>query len=538
MQLATGFVLDQRYLVERELGRGGVGVVYLARDEQLHSRPVVIKVLLEESYRDDWIKTKFRQEMEALSRLDHPGIVNLLNTGELQDGRPYLVMQYVDGILLRALIRPEGMDLDRTAPLIRQIGDALSAAHERGVLHRDLKPENIMIQSPGSGEQIKIIDFGLAKVMNSQIAKSTSIPNVAGSFSYMSPEQLMARPVSAASDVYSFAVIAYEMITGRRPHNPESLFQLLDMLRSGVRIKPRDLRPSVPHAVDPIILKALSYNAADRPASTSVFGDELASVLLNDPASPAAEETVHFSVVSAPEKRTARYFALWISLVVFTFAALLFSKNTFFRFQSWTFFLSQPQILIPAVVWLVGALGLQLIGFLRGSRSSLYDRIFRSYWFLPIAVFLVGSAALFFASMRGAPVLAGQVVGGNPQAQSCCSLKYSDPRGYRYTFQRDSYYRIRIAPGGHNRLQDYDIQVTLPSELEFADVYVDRAFPLSGSLQLQPSSTNDILKLHLAGDSFSGSREILFTTKYRTPPQSVRISVDLETSGESQAYAF
>ena len=261
-----------------------------------------------------------------------------------------------------------------------------------------------------------------------------------------------------------------------------------------------------------------AQNAADRPASTSVFGDELASVLLNDPASPAAEETVHFSVVR-PGKTHGGYFALWISLVVFTFAALLFSKNTFFRFQSWTFFLSQPQILIPAVVWLVGALGLQLIGFLRGSRSSLYDRIFRSYWFLPIAVFSwVGSAALFFASMCGAPVLAGQVVGGKPQAQSCCSLKYSDPRGYRYTFQRDSYYRIRIAPGGHNRLQDYDIQVTLPSWNSRMCMSTGRFHYPDLTAQLQPSSTNDILKLHLAGDSFSGSREILFTTKYRTLP--------------------
>src|SRR5262245_49593849 len=104
-----GFVLNGRYVVEQELGRGGVGVVYRALDQQLMSRKVVIKVLLENSYRDEWIRTKFRQEMEALSRIDHPGIVHLLDTGELTDGRMFLVIQFIEGTSLRGLIRPEGM---------------------------------------------------------------------------------------------------------------------------------------------------------------------------------------------------------------------------------------------------------------------------------------------------------------------------------------------------------------------------------------------------------------------------------------------
>src|SRR5438067_13604204 len=110
-----GTTLDGRYLIERELGHGGVGVVYLARDQQLMGKPVVIKILLEhvfETDADGWMKKKFRQEIEALARMDHPGIVGVLQAGELPGGRPYLVMQYIEGKILRSVMKPEGMSLD------------------------------------------------------------------------------------------------------------------------------------------------------------------------------------------------------------------------------------------------------------------------------------------------------------------------------------------------------------------------------------------------------------------------------------------
>ena len=142
-----GTTLDGRYLIERELGRGGIGVVYLARDQQLMGKPVVIKILLEQMLRTDddgWVKRKFRQEVEALARIDHPGVVGVLHAGEMADGTPYLVMQYIEGRPLRSVMKSEGMNLQRAAHLIRQIGHALSSAHQRGIYHRDLKPENIM----------------------------------------------------------------------------------------------------------------------------------------------------------------------------------------------------------------------------------------------------------------------------------------------------------------------------------------------------------------------------------------------------------
>ena len=279
----NGTVLDGRYLIESELGRGAIGVVYLARDQQLMGKPVVIKVLLEQVFETDsdgWIKKKFRQEVEALARIDHPGVVGVLHTGEMLDGRPYLVMQYIEGKNLRSVMKPEGMNFAHVAHLIRQIGQALTSAHDRGIYHRDLKPENIMLQALGEGEEhVKLIDFGVATVKDSQVAANRATTMVAGTVSYMAPEQLIGRP-SAASDIYALGVIAYEMLTGRRPFNPDSPYQLLGLQLEGVRVKPADLRPSLPEQAQALILKALAYEQDARPARARDFGDELSRILL------------------------------------------------------------------------------------------------------------------------------------------------------------------------------------------------------------------------------------------------------------------
>jgi serine/threonine protein kinase len=282
----VGTTLDGRYLIEKELGHGGVGAVYLARDHKLHDKPLVVKILLEKSLRDEWVMQKFQQEKEALARVDHPGVVGILDTGELPDGKPYIVMQYVEGMALRDAIKtkPEGMDLERVASIIKQIGAALSAVHEKKIYHRDLKPENIMLQALGRGEeQVKIVDFGIAKIKESVIAPSTITGTAtAGTIVYMSPEQLRGVRVSAASDIYSLGVIAYEMVTGRRPFNPETTANLAEMQREGVRAKPADLRPRLPEQAERIILKALAFEPTARYQSAGEFGDALALALMNE----------------------------------------------------------------------------------------------------------------------------------------------------------------------------------------------------------------------------------------------------------------
>jgi serine/threonine-protein kinase len=276
----AGALLNGRYQVEREIGRGGFSAVYLARDRQLHSRAVVVKVLLDEAFSNDWVVAKFRQEVEALSRLDHPGVVGIIDVGDLPGGKPFIVMQYVDGVTLRSLMRPEGAPLELAAEVIRQTGRALGAAHDSDVIHRDLKPENIMLRQPADGEvQVKVIDFGIARVKDSLVKPSTETGKLAGTILYMSPEQLSGRTLTPASDVYALGVIACELVAGRRPFNPESAFELLEMQRASVRVRPKDLRPALTEAAERLILKALAFDPKERPPSARAFGDELARAL-------------------------------------------------------------------------------------------------------------------------------------------------------------------------------------------------------------------------------------------------------------------
>ncbi|HEY0764801.1 MAG TPA: protein kinase [Pyrinomonadaceae bacterium] len=278
----VGATINNRYLVEKELGHGGIGKVYLARDLDLHSRPVVIKVLLEASLQEPYVVKKFRQEVEALARIDHPNVVNVLGAGKLDDGKPYIVMQWVSGITLRSQIPIEGMNLARTASILRQVGAALDDVHEKGIFHRDLKPDNIMMQLKSGTEFVKIVDFGIAKVKDSVVAPSTVNEVPVGTLLYMSPEQLRGGSrLTAASDIYSMGIIAYEMITGRRPFNPETGPQLLEMHRDGVRVKPVDLRASLSTEAQAIVLRALSFEPASRYQSASEFGDSLARALMS-----------------------------------------------------------------------------------------------------------------------------------------------------------------------------------------------------------------------------------------------------------------
>jgi len=280
----VGTTIDERYLVESELGHGGMGKVYLARDLGLHNRRVVIKVLLQTSLQDAYVVKKFRQEVEALARIDHPGVVNVLGAGKLSDGKLYIAMQYVSGVTLRSEIPREGMNLERAAYILQQIGAALDDIHEKGIFHRDLKPENIMLQTFKRGtEVVKVVDFGIAKVKDSVIAPSTVNDVPVGTVLYMSPEQLRGgEKITAASDIYSLAVIAYEMVTGRRPFNPASAPQLLELHRAGVRVKPIDLRTNVSAEAQAIILRALSFEPSARYQSATEFGDSLSRALLNE----------------------------------------------------------------------------------------------------------------------------------------------------------------------------------------------------------------------------------------------------------------
>jgi serine/threonine protein kinase len=297
----AGILLNDRYLIVRELSSGGFGKVFLAQDQQLHNRSVVVKIQLDRAIDDPWFEKKFSEELRALALIDHPGVVGALDSARTPDGRPFLVMQYVEGQPLRSAITADGMPLGRAANIIRQIGQALGAAHDKGIWHRDLKPENIMLQMlPGGDEHVRLIDFGLATIAD-LAAKHQTHTRIAGSPGYMAPEQFTGQP-SAATDVYAFGVIAYEMITGRKPFVAEDVMQLSMLQRSGVKVKPAALRPGISSQTEKLILHALNYNPIDRPISARAFGEALSQALLTSHSNPSIQ-------VAIPPKRSP---LLWI----------------------------------------------------------------------------------------------------------------------------------------------------------------------------------------------------------------------------------
>jgi serine/threonine protein kinase len=318
-----GKTVKDRYVIEKQLDSGGFGAIYLAHDKELLGKAVVIKFLHEKSLQNAWAVNKFKHEIESLTRIDHPGVVGVLDTGQMPDGTPFLVMQYIKGVSLRSMMKQEGLEFERAATFISQLGQALNAAHEMGIIHRDLKPENIMLRRVAGGEQVKIIDFGIAKVRDSQVAPSTQVAEVAGTIAYMAPEQLNARPVSPATDQYSLAVIAYEMLTGRRPFNPETQFQLAEMQRAGVKIKPKDLRPGLPQAAEKVLLKALAYEPTQRYPTARAFADALSDSLVEsglvaslvDSSAKTIRRTAMFGA-KRPGRRNLIFIAMGIALVM------------------------------------------------------------------------------------------------------------------------------------------------------------------------------------------------------------------------------
>jgi serine/threonine protein kinase len=276
----AGSLLGGRYRLQREIGRGGFGVVYAAADLQLHDKTVVVKILLTTPTEDKWRHTKFKGEIEALSRINHPGIVQVTDAGEAPDGRPYMVTEYINGVPLRFVIRDEGVDFGQVATIIKQVSSALEAAHGCRIWHRDLKPENVLVQNleERGALRVKVIDFGIATISRAENLLETTDARVAGSFRYMAPEQLMGKP-EAASDIYALGIVAYELLTGKKPFDAQTAAQLYTLQSSDDYAKPRVLRPQLSVQAERAVMKALAFHAEDRYRSAREFGNELAAAL-------------------------------------------------------------------------------------------------------------------------------------------------------------------------------------------------------------------------------------------------------------------
>jgi len=265
----TAKVFSGRYEIQRQLARGGMADVYLARDRLL-DRAVAIKVLFSEFARDPSFVERFRREAQAAANLNHPNIVGIYDWGE-EDGTYFIVMEYVEGRSLRDVLRAEGLVSAREASEIgADIAGALAFAHHNGVVHRDVKPGNVLITPTG---QVKVTDFGIARAGTGEALTQTGA--VMGTATYFSPEQAQGLPVDGRSDVYSLGVVLYEMVCGVPPFTGESPVSVAYKHVREVATPPSQRVPELPRDFEQIILAALRKDPEDRYASADDLRDDL-----------------------------------------------------------------------------------------------------------------------------------------------------------------------------------------------------------------------------------------------------------------------
>ncbi|MGE5195301.1 MAG: serine/threonine-protein kinase, partial [Deltaproteobacteria bacterium] len=269
---AEGLPAVPGYEIVERIGRGGMGIVYKARDASL-GRYVALKVLRDDHARAPDKLARFLREARTASALNHPGICTVHALCE-HDGRPFIVMELIEGLTLRALVarRPQP---DEVARLIGQVALALAAAHAAGVVHRDIKPENIMARSDG---HVKVVDFGLARLLPAPFPGGRPAGNdsgtdpgiTAGTLTYMSPEQTRSEPASSASDVFSLGIVAYELATGRHPFPAASALETFSAIAAQAPLAPRHFAPALSADLEALMLQMLDKDPHLRPTAAEI----------------------------------------------------------------------------------------------------------------------------------------------------------------------------------------------------------------------------------------------------------------------------
>ena len=274
--LVAGTILDGRYEIVEPLAEGGMGAVFRAR-RRLLGDEVALKIVRSELGADPGARERFLREGRACAQLRHPNIVSILDYSLDAEGRPFLVMELLNGRSLRQEIGARGsLPIEEVQRIIGPLCSALQLAHDQGLLHRDLKPANIVSHDFGGGTHVhKIVDFGLVRVQSSDSTRLTAAHQFLGTFSYASPEQILGEEVGARSDQYSLAIVTYELLTGRPPFEDARSGAAPERAAHKPLPAPSSVRPELPKWIDVVLGRALAKLPEDRYDSIAHFGRAL-----------------------------------------------------------------------------------------------------------------------------------------------------------------------------------------------------------------------------------------------------------------------
>ncbi|MBI2796559.1 MAG: serine/threonine protein kinase [Gemmatimonadetes bacterium] len=278
----AGRVLDGRYRIEKKIGEGGMSFVYLATDIS-DKKSYAIKVLSPALSQDNNAMQRLRREAGLAIRLEHPNVCHIIRLGETEDGMVYVVMPFVQGEILADLRHKKGhIPLPQVAIWVVEIASGLHVAHELKIIHRDLKPENIMICKYDDGsEHAVVMDFGLAKERKAggELEKLTATGIILGTPEFMSPEQLRGKPLDPRTDIYSLALMTYEMLTGKLPFTGRTQQEMMIARLRNEPIPLRTMRPELnfPPGVEKVLLKGMARGVEERYASAPEFASAFAA---------------------------------------------------------------------------------------------------------------------------------------------------------------------------------------------------------------------------------------------------------------------
>jgi serine/threonine-protein kinase len=263
-----------RYEIIKELGKGGMGVVYQAHDPQI-DRPVALKVLREDRVVSEDFVLRFFKEAKFIGRLSHPNIVTVYDVGR-DHGTIYIAMEYLQGQPFNEVIRSGRLSIEKIIDIALQVANALGYAHEKGIVHRDIKPSNIILTDEGN---VKLTDFGIARAEDSNAAQQTQTGVILGTPFYMSPEQVMGKRIDGRSDLFSLGVILYELIVDSKPFEGDHFAAIFRAITDDIPVAPLKIDASIPQSISDLIMKALSKNPDERFQTGKEMGDALKTCL-------------------------------------------------------------------------------------------------------------------------------------------------------------------------------------------------------------------------------------------------------------------